>query len=252
MLAEVSEYADIDATPGKAEPLLQFPVMSLTAAADMVAASEKDADDNAVLGGTEGGGTVEGEKPPPPPPTPLPVAPTAAPAAPTAATMAGGEAAVEPGVVPPPSVATADVSRETTRRLLHELRTLLRNPHPSFAVFPGGGGGGGVVNSSSNSSNITVSSNSNNSTTASTSSAMFWRVVIEGPDGTPYAGGCWLAYLKFPPDFPASPPLFKFETPIRHCNINQHGRICHSILDRNWTSDTSVLHKQLKTHIKEH
>lgn len=29
-------------------------------------------------------------------------------------------------------------------------------------------------------------------------------------------------------------------TPIRHCNINQHGRICHSVLDRNWTSDTTM------------
>ena len=30
-------------------------------------------------------------------------------------------------------------------------------------------------------------------------------------------------------------------TPIRHCNINGHGRICHSILDRNWTADTGLL-----------
>ena len=68
----------------------------------------------------------------------------------------------------------------------------------------------------------------------------FWRIVMEGPDDGPYRGGCWLGFVKFPPEFPAAPPLFKLVTPIRHCNINAHGRICHSILDRNWTAETSV------------
>ena len=29
----------------------------------------------------------------------------------------------------------------------------------------------------------------------------------------------------------------RFVTPIKHCNINSYGRICHSIFDRNWSSD---------------
>lgn len=36
-----------------------------------------------------------------------------------------------------------------------------------------------------------------------------------------------------------SAPAARFVTPIYHPNINWHGRICHSILDRNWTADTS-------------
>ena len=28
--------------------------------------------------------------------------------------------------------------------------------------------------------------------------------------------------------------------PIIHCNINCYGKVCHSILDRNWTPDTSM------------
>lgn len=42
------------------------------------------------------------------------------------------------------------------------------------------------------------------------------------------------------PDYPAFPPKARFETPIYHPNINRHGRVCHSILDRNWTVDTAT------------
>jgi ubiquitin-protein ligase len=40
--------------------------------------------------------------------------------------------------------------------------------------------------------------------------------------------------------YPMSPPEARFITPIYHPNINRHGYICHSILDRNWTVDTST------------
>ena len=42
-------------------------------------------------------------------------------------------------------------------------------------------------------------------------------------------------------DYPAFPPKCRFITPIYHPNINKHGKVCHSILDRNWTSDTTNL-----------
>lgn len=58
--------------------------------------------------------------------------------------------------------------------------------------------------------------------------------------GTPYHGGVWLVYIEFPEDFPRSPPHCRFVTRILHCNINSYGRVCHSILDRNWSSDTKV------------
>jgi ubiquitin-protein ligase len=40
-------------------------------------------------------------------------------------------------------------------------------------------------------------------------------------------------------DYPMFAPTARFVTPIYHPNINRHGRICHSILDRHWTVDTS-------------
>lgn len=32
----------------------------------------------------------------------------------------------------------------------------------------------------------------------------------------------------------------RFVTPIRHCNVNPYGRVCHSVLGRDWTSDTRL------------
>ena len=68
----------------------------------------------------------------------------------------------------------------------------------------------------------------------------FWRFVIEGPDGTPYRGGVWLGYLQFSEEYPNAAPSLRLVTPIKHCNINSYGRVCHSIFDRNWTPDTTV------------
>ncbi|CAE7672334.1 unnamed protein product [Symbiodinium sp. CCMP2592] len=93
-------------------------------------------------------------------------------------------------------------------RILAEMRYLHREPHPAFDVFP------------------------------SCDDIGFWKVTVSGPDGTPYAGGVWLLYVVFPTEFPVEPPEVRFITPIKHCNINQHGRVCHSILGRNWTRET--------------
>jgi ubiquitin-protein ligase len=68
----------------------------------------------------------------------------------------------------------------------------------------------------------------------------FWRVLIEGPSDTVYARGCWLAYVRFPPDYPQQGPEFRFVTPIHHCNVNTHGKICHPILDREWLPDMTM------------
>jgi ubiquitin-protein ligase len=100
------------------------------------------------------------------------------------------------------------------RRLLREMRALMRKSHPNFDVYP------------------------------CETDIGFWRLVLsmdQAPDMyTPYAGGCWLLYILFPPEYPERPPEVRFVTTIRPCNVNAHGRICHSIFDRNYTTDTSV------------
>jgi len=59
-------------------------------------------------------------------------------------------------------------------------------------------------------------------------------------EGCPYSGGTWLLYAQFPEDYPLHAPEMRFITPIRHGNINQYGKICHSIFSRNWSSDTTM------------
>lgn len=100
--------------------------------------------------------------------------------------------------------------RESCRRIMSELRGTLKEPHPNFAIFP------------------------------SSEDLGFWQVVLSAPTEGPYAHGCWLLWIRFPHSFPDTPPEVRFKTPILHCNINSTGRVCHSILDRNWTPDTSV------------
>lgn len=100
---------------------------------------------------------------------------------------------------------------EQVRRLHAEMRSLHRQSHPAFEVFPC-------------EDDLTV-----------------WQLILEGPEGTPYESGSWIVYLLFPEEYPDSAPKVRFLTPVRHPNINGNGRVCHSILDRNWTPDTSVL-----------
>ena len=42
-------------------------------------------------------------------------------------------------------------------------------------------------------------------------------------------------YAQFPGDYPFKPPEVRFVTSIYHCNVNNQGRICHSVFDRNYS-----------------
>ncbi|KAJ8795186.1 hypothetical protein J1605_018532 [Eschrichtius robustus] len=57
-----------------------------------------------------------------------------------------------------------------------------------------------------------------------------WKVAIFGPPKTYYEGGCFKARLKFPIDYPYSPPAFRFLTKMWHPNIYETGDVCISIL----------------------
>lgn len=75
----------------------------------------------------------------------------------------------------------------------------------------------------------------------STSDMAFWKVVMDGPDGSPYSEGAFLLYLSAGEDYPYQPPEVRFVTKMMHPNISAHGRVCHSLLTgRDWTSDTSM------------
>jgi ubiquitin-protein ligase len=49
-----------------------------------------------------------------------------------------------------------------------------------------------------------------------------WELMIVGPPDTLFEGGFFSAKLDFPPDFPNSPPVMTFKTPMWHPN----GTLC--------------------------
>jgi len=65
---------------------------------------------------------------------------------------------------------------------------------------------------------------------------------IEGPAGTPYAGGVFKVKLILGKDFPSGPPKGYFVTKIFHPNVSRSGEICVNTLKRDWKSDLGIKH----------
>ncbi|KAL5004879.1 hypothetical protein ScPMuIL_018335 [Solemya velum] len=57
-----------------------------------------------------------------------------------------------------------------------------------------------------------------------------WEVAIFGPPGTLYEGGYFKANMKFPTDYPYSPPSVRFISKMWHPNVYENGDVCISIL----------------------
>jgi len=57
-----------------------------------------------------------------------------------------------------------------------------------------------------------------------------WEVAIFGPPGTLYEGGYFKAHMKFPADYPYSPPTVRFISKMWHPNVYENGEVCISIL----------------------
>lgn len=65
---------------------------------------------------------------------------------------------------------------------------------------------------------------------ADESNLYLWKCTIFGPPDTIYAGGYFKALMRFPYDYPYSPPSFQFTTKMWHPNIYDNGEVCISIL----------------------
>ncbi|KAI0668994.1 ubiquitin-conjugating enzyme/RWD-like protein [Trametes maxima] len=66
--------------------------------------------------------------------------------------------------------------------------------------------------------------------------------IIEGPEGTPYAGGYFRVRFQFTEEFPAAPPKCWFSTKIFHPNVSTAGEICVNTLKKDWKSTYGIGH----------
>lgn len=124
----------------------------------------------------------------------------------TTAVMTPTEALIKASRMRKPESANA----AAVTAVMRALKAYDHNPHPFFRVYP------------------------------SNDSVFFWLFTLEGPDQTPYAGGTFVGCIEFTNDYPATPPVMRMVTPMYHCNVNDDGKICHSILDRNWERATPL------------
>ena len=67
-----------------------------------------------------------------------------------------------------------------------------------------------------------------------------WIGTLKGGDGTPFEGLSYKLDLRFPPDYPFSPPQITFVTPCFHPNVDERGNICLDILKDKWSASLSV------------
>ncbi|KAJ3026732.1 UNVERIFIED_CONTAM: Ubiquitin-conjugating enzyme E2 11 [Siphonaria sp. JEL0065] len=67
-----------------------------------------------------------------------------------------------------------------------------------------------------------------------------WAATIQGPSGTVYEGLNYKLAMKFPLNYPYSPPTITFQTPMYHPNVDTAGNICLDILKDKWSAIYNV------------
>ncbi|XP_067936751.1 ubiquitin-conjugating enzyme E2 S-like [Watersipora subatra] len=68
------------------------------------------------------------------------------------------------------------------------------------------------------------------------------QAIIDGPSGTPYAGGSFHMKLVLGKSFPAEAPKGFFVTKIFHPNVSSSGEICVNALKKDWNPHLGIKH----------
>uniref|UniRef100_M8BJX2 Uncharacterized protein n=1 Tax=Aegilops tauschii TaxID=37682 RepID=M8BJX2_AEGTA len=67
-----------------------------------------------------------------------------------------------------------------------------------------------------------------------------WEVVIDGPDGSPYAGGTFPVDVAYPKDYPFDPIKLTFRTKVYHPNIGPEGKVALDIFGSEWRPSLTI------------
>ncbi|CAO1941954.1 unnamed protein product [Urochloa humidicola] len=73
---------------------------------------------------------------------------------------------------------------------------------------------------------------------------LHWEVVIDGPDGSPFAGGTFPVDVDFVGHYPFQHPKITFKTKVYHPSIDSEGEMMLDIFQYNW-SPAMTVHKLL-------
>jgi ubiquitin-protein ligase len=94
--------------------------------------------------------------------------------------------------------------------ILQELHILHKENHPHFRVYP-------------------IEEEYN-----------IWRVLLLGPNDSPYQNRWWYLSISFSPGYPSYPPLILFVHSPYHYNISEQGTINLDLLDQNYNRNFKV------------
>lgn len=80
-----------------------------------------------------------------------------------------------------------------------------------------------------------------------------WKLIIQGPEGTPFVGGRFIVNVDFSDNYPFKPPKIKFLTKIYHPNVKTDtGEICMQAIESKWvpTLNASFIAQAVMTLIR--
>lgn len=84
----------------------------------------------------------------------------------------------------------------------------------------------------------------------------YWKVVMEGPKGTPYEKGTFVLSVSMSPSFPQIPPIVRFLTPILHPNVTKvstlgsYNTVRYTANDfEAWSGMSSDIHQRLEVEL---
>lgn len=69
-----------------------------------------------------------------------------------------------------------------------------------------------------------------------------WKVVMIGPEGTPYCGGHYKLNVDLSENYPMHSMNIKFVTKIYCCNVSEEGMISTDLFGENWSTKYTVKH----------